>query len=146
MSFTTPCFIRKNTPQLRECLKQLGYKLCKCTDPGKAYGDGWLFTTSVSVHIICHGAKHIVMDEIKEGISKMIDCGYNEDLFIVLASMRDDTNNMQLFTNGKDWALYVDDEDRGGLAGFEFNYLPKDSDTKNYHKATAGEIVENFKR
>ena len=25
MSFTTPCFIRKNTPELRNKLKELGY-------------------------------------------------------------------------------------------------------------------------
>lgn len=27
MSFTTPCFIRKNTPELRDKLRELGYKV-----------------------------------------------------------------------------------------------------------------------
>ena len=27
MGFTTPCFIRKNTPELRKKLEELGYRL-----------------------------------------------------------------------------------------------------------------------
>lgn len=28
--FTTKCFIRKNTPELRDKLKKLGYRVCIC--------------------------------------------------------------------------------------------------------------------
>lgn len=30
--FTTKCFIRKNTPELRGKLKKIGYRVCHCAE------------------------------------------------------------------------------------------------------------------
>lgn len=57
MSFTTPCFIRKNTKSLREKLEELGYNLCVCTK--KTGSNYWLLTyTNGEVHVIDPSDQH----------------------------------------------------------------------------------------
>lgn len=141
MGFTTPCFIKKNTPELRKKLEELGYKL----NNGKWMG------------------KYLAVFQIKEtkewryvaspewdlqnnpDIDASIDCGTNEELFLAIAALRDDTNNNQLFTNDKgDWGIYRDGSD-GGLSGMDFYGMPNDFEIDNYHKATVNELIEHFK-
>lgn len=141
MSFTQSAFIRKNTPELREKLNKLGYTLCKCCN----YPEGWLFVSpSNGVHRIDEEEYGEFLGDIKKRSCEMIDCATDSNLFFALIALRDDSNNNQWFTNGKDWALYHDDSD-GGLPGFEFFYFPYDMDTDKLHKATAEEIIEHFK-
>lgn len=130
--FTTPCIIRKNTTELRQKLEDLGYTNCIIED------EKYLFTS----HGIfdCISSCTAYEDMVRNGL---VDCGDNELLFIALASMRDDTDNDQLFTNGTDWAWFRDDTDKGGLAGFDFYYLQRDMDTP-MHKATKEEILNCF--
>ena len=74
-----------------------------------------------------------------------IDCGTNEELFLAIAALRDDTDKNQLFTNGKgDWGIYRDGSD-GGLSGMDFYGMPNDFEIDNYHKATVNELIEHFK-
>ena len=74
-----------------------------------------------------------------------IDCGTNEELFLAIAALKDDTDNNQLFTNGKgDWGIYRDGSD-GGLSGMDFYGMPNDFEIDNYHKATVDELIERFK-
>lgn len=69
----------------------------------------------------------------------------NEELFLAIAALRDDTDNNQLFTNGKgDWGIYRDGSD-GGLSGMDFYGMPNDFEIDNYHKATVNELIEYFK-
>lgn len=130
--FTTPCIIRKNTPELRQKLEKLGYTNCIIED------EKYLFTS----HGIfdCISSCTAYEDMVRNGL---VDCGDNELLFLALAAMRDDTDNDQLFTNGIDWAWFRDDTDKGGLAGFDFYYLQRDMDTP-MHKATKEEILNCF--
>lgn len=73
------------------------------------------------------------------------DCGTNEELFLAIAALRDDTDNNQLFTNGKgDWGIYRDGSD-GGLSGMDFYGMPNDFNLSYYHKATVNELIEHFK-
>lgn len=130
--FTTPCIIRKNTPELRQKLEDLGYTNCIIED------EKYLFTS----HGIfdCISSCTAYEDMVRNGL---VDCGDNELLFIALAAIRDDTDKDQLFTNGIDWAWFRDDTDKGGLAGFDFYYLQRDMDTP-MHKATKEEILNCF--
>lgn len=74
-----------------------------------------------------------------------IDCGTNEELFLAIAALKDDTDNNQLFTNGKgDWGIYRDGSD-GGLFGMDFYGVPNDFNLSYYHKATVDELIEHFK-
>lgn len=54
--FTTPCFIRKNTPELRKKLEELGYRYCSTFDEKAPYlwlGEGVIYDTfNVGITII----------------------------------------------------------------------------------------------
>lgn len=64
---------------------------------------------------------------------------------MAIASLRDDTDDNQLFTNGKgDWGIYRDGSD-GSLPGMDFYGMPNDFNLLYYHKATVNELIEHFK-
>lgn len=151
MGFTTPAFIRKNTPELRKKLEKLGYEILNSGDTTldahnydgkgshKSIEKGKAIITSYGD---LYGVVYDVDTVTKKG---RIDCGTNEELFIALAALRDDTDNNQLFTNGKgDWGIYWDSSD-GGLSGMNFHGIPNDFEIDNYHKATVNELIEHFK-
>lgn len=139
--FITNCFIRKNTPELRGKLKKMGYYVCHCTGETTAV---YLMALLGEVHAVCAEELDIFADEVKSGKCKLIDCGDDEQLFIALAAMRDDTDKDQLFTNGIDWAIKREAARGLGLPGFEYLSFPRDVNTP-LHKATIEEIMEQFK-
>ncbi len=143
MSFTTPCFIRKNTPELRDKLKELGYRVCSCTTSKTAI---YLMVGYEGIHAVSDEVVDVFEDEVKAGILKSIDCGDDENLFIALAALRDDTNHNQWFTNGKEWIIYMDNTDKGGLSCFQYFAMPRDINLENFHKATSTEIIAHFKQ
>ena len=150
MAFIQPCFIRKNTPELRKKLEELGYKpsypifqypevfkhIAACNFFGSKY-------YGVSDDEVSHHG------EIKDAIKNrgMIDCGTNEDLFIALAALRDDTDVNQWFVmdveeyiniNQGDWSVATD-RTKGKHIGTQI-------DPMYCHKATIEEIIEHFKK
>ena len=139
MSFTTPCFIRKNTPELRNKLKELGYIQVK--------QDIYYYHVMVENGNIwiCNGAFNPDNPDGK-GWDECIDREYDEDLFIALAALRDDTDHNQWFTNGKEWIIYMDNTDKGGLSYFQYFAMPRDINLENFHKATPTEIIAHFKQ
>lgn len=149
MGFTTPCFIRKNTPELRKKLERLGYykNSPKWTDDcniiwAYQYSEEKGFDTP---HYVIANAFDIPFDKHSRLCGKFIDCGTNEDLFLAIAALRDDTDNNQMFINGKgDWGICRDGSD-GGLEGLDFYGMPNDLNVDNYHKATVEELIEHFK-
>ena len=60
-----------------------------------------------------------------------IDCGSNEDLFLALAALRDDSDKHQWFTDGNLWEKSEDD-------------LPSRYMQLNGHKADVNEIIQHF--
>lgn len=135
MGFTTPAFIRKNTPELRKRLEALGYYLHpECIDDDRG---NYLFVN-----------REYYLNRplgYSEELSRSIDCGTNESLFLAIAALRDDTDNNQMFINGKgDWGICRDGSD-GGLEGLDFYGIPNDLNVDNYHKATVEELIEHFK-
>ena len=99
--FTTKCFIRKNTPELQDKLKQLGYHICSCC---KFKDNIWLhnFISDKDDRYEIHGlgvwdvedsqeeALNLYVTENANSPNPAIDCGENEDLFLALAALRDD--------------------------------------------------------
>lgn len=134
-------FHKKNTPELRKKLEELGYKLNNGKWMGKYLAafqiketKEWRYVASPEWDL-----------QNNPDIDASIDCGTNEELFLAIASLRDDTNNNQLFTNDKgDWGIYRDGSD-GGLSGMDFYGMPNDFEIDNYHKATVNELIEHFK-
>ena len=148
MGFTTPCFIRNNTEALRKKLEELGY-----------FNDSPEWTNNCSIiwayqypmkgfdtpNYVIADSFDIPFDKHSALCGKFIDCGFNDELFLAIASLRDDTDDNQLFTNGKgDWGIYRDGSD-GSLPGMAFYGMPNDFNLLYYHKPTVNQLIEHFK-
>lgn len=148
MGFTTPCFIRKNTETLRKKLEEVGY-LNDSPEWTNNCSIIWAYQYPMKgfdtpVYVIADSFD-VPFDKHSALCGKFVDCGTNEELFLAIAALRDDTDNNQLFTNGKgDWGIYRDGSD-GGLSGMDFYGMPNDFEIDNYHKATVNELIEHFK-
>lgn len=122
--FTTKCFIRKNTPELRKKLEELGYHshIYNNNDTNNLYVDK--LGTYISVDI--------------ENQPYYIDCKENEELFLALAALRDDKPDYQ-------WFVWDDKNDKGDK--FK-QYIPgepwQDWWWFEVHKATPAELIEYF--
>jgi hypothetical protein len=117
--FTTPCFIRKNTPEIRKKLEELGYKknTTYLEHEHNLYAGGGTYASANFID------KHY------------FDCGTNEELFIALAALRGDIyKNQYCIDSEGNWFL------------FNKTYVRLLSKTNvNWHKATVAEIIEHFK-
>ena len=125
--FTQQCFIRKNSESLRNELDKLGYASFRRVNDlqylmtfGKI-GDFECFYDSLS-------------EKFTNSLNNTIDCGINEELFLAIAALRDDSDIHQWITNGKEW-------------WFNKTYeLYTDGFTNGCHKATVEELIEHFNK
>lgn len=133
--FTTPCFIRKNTEELRKKLEKLGYKptgiifdekLCIATAVNGEYG---MFTNITSDMFDTNNPYRTW------NCAGRIDCGADEDLFLALVALRENSEYMQWFTDGEFWGVNFRDD------------IPfcEQVGSNDFHKATVEEIIECFK-
>lgn len=135
MGFTTPCFIRKNTEELRKKLEDIGYK-----NAGSSNHHDIIYTDDEHGVYFTTFASNITDDEVA------YDCKYNRTLFLAIAALRDDTDNNQWFVI--DVEIYVDltkgtwfkatDRDGGKHVGTQIEAL-------YCHKATVKELINHFK-
>lgn len=142
--FTTPCFIRKNTPKLRKKLEELGYKL----NNGKAWGR-FLVTFRIEE---TNEWKYVASPEWdlqnNPDIDVSIDCGTNEDLFLAIAALREDSDYMQFFTDGTEFILcdrYDWIDMYSVLCSGLSNAKDRVKELDKFQKATAEELIEHFK-
>ena len=128
--FTTPCFIRKNTTELKKKLEELGYIPPYKIWPDENFAICTIHRDNMGEYIV------FKIDDDFENVIKpsysYIDCGTNEELFLALAALRDDNDYMQWFTDGKLWEKSNND-------------LPSHYMQLEGHKATVKEIIEHFK-
>ena len=140
--FTTPCFIRKNTPELRKRLEDLGY-----LPPSKLWYDE---NFAICVFWRDNNGEYLIY-EIDDDFERIIapnypfiDCGENEELFLALAALRDDNPDYQ-------WFLW---EDNDGIYHTELEdswrkYIPNEKWEEwwwfEVRKATVEELIEHFK-
>ena len=149
MSFTTRCFIRKNSKELQERLADIGYSICRCANFTNVE---WLNTLPINGTV--HGKGYFdaemefpdwtVEKELSRFVSdnpSSIDCGTNEELFLAIAALRDDSNENQWFV----WDDDGDDDDD------ESDKFKKFDDNINWnwwifecHKATVEELIKHF--
>jgi hypothetical protein len=139
MEFTTAAFIRRNTPELRKKLEELGYnhptdviedeRFCIATSPANC-----------NYHIIIKGAFDDTNPHHTWNCAGRIDCGANEELFLAIASLRDDTDKYQWFTDGDKWIMCPEIKFSTYWA-----YNDIDVNTDTIHKATVKELIEHFK-
>lgn len=106
MGFTTPCFIRKNTPELRKKLEKLGYSIINegatTLDAHNYDGKGHHKSIEEGRAIITsYGDKYGVIYDIDTITKKgRINCGTNESLYLAIVALRDDVDIHQWFTDG----------------------------------------------
>lgn len=143
MGFTTPCFIRNNTEALRKKLEELGY-----------FNDSPEWTNNCSIiwayqypmkgfdtpNYVIADSFDIPFDKHSALCGKFIDCGFNEELFLAIAALRDDTDKYQWFTDGNKWIKCSEIK-------FSTYWVYNDIDVNldAIHKATVNELVEHFK-
>ena len=127
--FTQKCFIRKNTPELVKRLEELGYKASFSARNG--YGE---YLYAFNGIVVC--GEYNAYDER----SGFIDCKESEELFIAIASLRDDSDKFQYFTNGVFWIKCSQLELKHEL---DNNY--EEFCVADFHKATVQELIEHFK-
>ena len=144
MGFTTAAFIRRNTPELRKKLEELGYnhptdviedeRFCIATSPANC-----------NYHIIIKGAFDDTNPHHTWNCAGRIDCGDNEELFLAIAALRDDTNENQWFVCTSDYKEFDGKEWKVG--DFDLNTCPDDFDDilPNWRKATVNELIQHFK-
>lgn len=133
MGFTTPCFIRKNTETLRKKLEELGY----LNDSPEWTVDCsiiWAYQYPIkgfdTPNYVIADSFDIPFDKHSALCGKFIDCGTNEELFLAIAALRDDTDKYQWFTDGDLWFKCGDEVCNEG---------------RKIHKATVNELIEHFK-
>lgn len=147
--FTTPCFIKKNTPELRKKLEELGYKptgiifdekLCIVT----AVNGEYAMFTNITSDMFDTKNHHRTWN-----CAGRIDCGTNYDLFLSLAALSEDSDYMQFFTNGAEFILcdkksWLDDKIPDLAYKLDLS-IAVVAMLYNYHKATVEELIEHFK-
>lgn len=127
--FTTQCFIRKNTPELRKYLEILGY----------SKNENW-FNPNENVLIVgkVPDDAFCYYTNIDDTNTNHQDCGTNEELFNAIAALRDDSDYMQLvWQPNEGWntasvCLYRD----------MTTVYPKEF---GWEKATVEELINHFK-
>ena len=154
MSFTTRCFIRKNSKELQKKLADIGYSICRCANFEKVE---WLHTLPINGTV--HGKGYFdeemefhdwtVEKELNRfviGNPKYVDCGENEELFLAIAALRDDSDIYQWFIidieaylniHVGDWFIATD-RIGGKHVGTQIEPL-------YCHKATVEELINHFK-
>lgn len=135
MSFLQSCFIRKNTLELRKKLEDLGYNK---SEFGSDLNNSIATTASndkPSYTCIREQSFDDKNPHTTWGLKFRIDCDDNEELFLALAALRDDTDKNQYCIDSEgNWFLY------------NKTYIRLLSKTVvNWHKATVEEIIEHFK-
>lgn len=139
MAFIQPCFIRKNTPELRKRLEELGY-----IPPSKIWYDENFAICTIYRDNAGEYFTFKIDDDFERIIAPSypyIDCGTNEDLFFALASMTDDEYGLtDYYVVTKSFFRY----EKGSL----HRALPLSSaiHPNYYRKATVEEIIEHFKK
>lgn len=125
--FTTPCFIRKNTPELIQYLRHIGYHSF-----GKILNDNnsnWIYCFKNKFKIINPSWNNNPSFETN---LQYVDCKKNERLFKAISALRDDSDYMQWFVSYYGcWILCKTNK----ADGFIFDYA---------HKASLCEIIKHF--
>ena len=130
--YTTACFIRKNTKELRD-------KLSSITGTER-----WLFSlrNGYGKYIIHNQYIDSSDNSVEDNKCDLIDCGDNEELFLAIAALRDDSNEHQWFV----WDFEEGDEGKGD------RWKLYDNDSNwcwwifEVHKATVEELIDHFKK
>lgn len=122
--FTTKCFIRKYSQELVNKLIEIGHNVIRFSEPR---------------YIVCDKNDVYLTNILPDkDIDEYICCDTNEELFLAIASIRNDKPDYQ-------WFVWDDIEDKGEK--FK-QYIPEEPWQDwwwfEVHKATPKELIEHF--
>ena len=138
--FTQKCFIRKNTPEIRKRLDEIGRSFIE-----NGHGE-WRIHVDKNEYLFC-GDEQFCDDRIYYYIGRVckpiegIDCGTNEELFLAISALRDDTDKHQWFTNG---VFLIKCSQLDLKHELDNNY--EEFCVADFHKATVQELIEHFNK
>ena len=78
-----------------------------------------------------------------EKYNSCIDCGVNEDLFLAIAALRDDSDVYQYFVNEKGMFVFCNQSELKHVIDNSEDWW--DYSVSEFHKATVAELIEHFK-
>lgn len=138
MGFTTKCFIRKSTKDLTEKLHRIGNR------SGRGY-----WHSDINTLLVCESDQYRCLDDewgnavslTKKGY---IDCGVNEDLFLAIAALRDDSDVYQYFVNEKGMFVFCNQSELKHVIDNSEDWW--DYSVSDFHKATVEELINHFSR
>jgi hypothetical protein len=127
--FTTPCFIRKNTQELRDKLIEIGY-----SESAFYHGD----LSNLCVNVLLDG-EYDEANDYAPLLSNAIDCIENEERFLAIAALRDDSDYMQWLTCAEvpEFTLCT----KNSIDEHFMDSFPNEL----YRKATVEELIKHFK-
>ena len=151
MSFTTPCFIRKNSKELQDKLASIGYSICRCANFTNAE---WLNTLPINGTIHGKGYLDVEMEfpdltvekELNRFVSEnpeYIDCGTNEKLFLAIAALRCDSDKNQWFISYDGVYVLCDQSELKHVIDNNNSY--EEYCVSEFHKATVKELINHFR-
>ena len=138
MAFIQSCFIRKNTPELRKKLEELGY-----TNVPNGRGE-WYIPIEELKYLVTYPVSGCYKGCNGYWYKDDFNCGTNEELFLALAAMRDDCDYMQWFICDDNESMFQIDVPNMTMNEFIHEYMDG-WNTDGARKATVEEIIEHFK-
>lgn len=138
--FTQSVLIQMNTHELIEKLINIGYRFSGIgvwATLGEDRADSYIATTSSTSNFSCITKYHWESSNphVTWKNGNRIDCGTNEDLFLALVALNDNTDKYQWFVGEHSNTWYYCEDD----------YCPKKFlSNERWHKANTNEIIERF--
>ena len=137
MGFTTKCFIRKSTKDLTKKVYSIGNRR------GRGY-----WHSDINTLLVCESDQYRCLDDelgYAVSLTKIgyIDCGVNEDLFLAIAALRDDSDVYQYFVNEKGMFVFCNQSELKHVIDNSDDWC--DYSVSEFHKATVAELIEHFK-
>ena len=142
--FTHSCFIRKNNKRLKKELENLGYDTSKIKTENNCIATSTVTSSAIEI-------TEDLFDSCNPYITwncvGRIDCKDNEELFLAIASLRNDTDKDQWFI--MDVEAYVDISVGDWFKATDINgkyHVGIKIDPMYCHKATIEELINHFKK
>lgn len=139
--FKHSAFIRKNTPELRRRLGEIGYVLDETISEDEGYGYPILEINSPALgEGIVSGAELWFLTEYPCIYKDYIDCGKNKELFLAIAAITDEHDKDQWFIvkDNNEFILH-----KCTLKSADIYFCNADV---MYKKATPDELIKHFVR
>ena len=151
--FTQGCFIRKNNQYLRDCLKELGYpefELSCTIDEDNEIIVAYYTDTDLNGNKTepkpYFGVMHKTVADFWGRIDDVIDCGTNDELFLAIAALKNDSDKYQLFKHNTEDIFYECNHDEFHMFSIDPDNCEICDHKDEFHKATVEELINHFKK